>query len=170
MLMAEGTSEGTYLQNTEIQFLDGPLKDSSCPICLDLLKDPFLTECCGHHFCNKCINSVQQQKNECPLCKECPIKGIIDKRFKRELNEVHVYCPLRPQGCEWTGELGNLNTHLSVGQQYGQCKHVVVNCPNNNCNMKLPRHKIKCHARKECDYRPFTCMSPLQSQGYVFVC
>ena len=155
--------------NAEIQFVDGPLKDSNCPICLQLLKDPFLTGCCGHHFCNEYIGSVRQQKNECPICKSWPITGIINKRFKREINEAQVYCPLRPQGCEWTGEYGNLRTHLSVGQQYGQCKHVVVNCPNNNCNMKFPRHDIKRHANKECDYRPFMCPHCSYKDIFLFI-
>ena len=155
--------------NAEIQFVDGPLKDSNCPICLELLKDPFLTECCGHHFCNKCISSVRQQKNECPICKSWPITGIINKRFKREINEAQVYCTLQPQGCEWTGKYGNLSTHLSVGQQYGQCKHVLVNCPNNNCNMTFPRHDIKRHANKECDYRPFACPYCSYEDVFLFI-
>ena len=155
--------------NHEIQFVDGPLKDSNCPVCLELLKDPFLTECCGHHFCNECINFVRQLKNECPICKEWPITGIINKRFKREINEARVYCPLQQQGCEWTGEYGNLSTHLSVGQQYGQCKHVVVNCPNNNCNMTFPRHEVKRHANKECHYRPFTCPYCSYKDVFLFI-
>ena len=155
-------AEGTYLLhntacNAEIQFVDGPLKDSNCPICLELLKDPFLTECCGHHFCNKCVTSVQLQKNECPLCKTSPIRGIIDKRFRREMNEAQVYCSLRPQGCEWIGELGNLLVHLSLGQQYGQCKYLIVSCPNDKCDKRLPRHQIRTHESRECNYRPYTC-------------
>ena len=162
-------AEGTYVQNTEIQFVDFPLKDWNCPVCLELLKDPFLTECCGHHFCDRCINNVKQQQNVCPMCKAYPIKGIIDKRFKREISEAQVYCPLQPQGCEWTGEYGNLSTHLSVGKQDGQCKHVVVSCPNNNCNMKFRRHDIKRHANKECNYRPFMCPHCSYKDVFLFI-
>lgn len=140
--MAEG--KATYLQNNDVQFVDGPLKeDWKCPVCLELLKTPFLTECCGHHFCDRCINTVQRQQNECPMCKTCPIKGIIDKHFKREINEAQVYCLLQSEGCDWTGELGNLNTHLSVGQQFGQCKYVVVSCPNSHCDMTFLRHQME---------------------------
>ena len=142
----------------EIQFVDASLKDFSCPICLEVLNDPFLTECCGHHFCNKCISSVlKQRRNECPLCKAHPVCGIVDKRFKRELNEVKVYCLLRSQGCEWTGRFGNLNNHLSLSQQNGQCKHVVVICPNKKCDTTLPRHEMKTHTDNMCKYRPFIC-------------
>lgn len=162
-------ADSTYIQNSEIEFLDGPSKHWSCPICLELLKDPFLTECCGNHFCDRCINNVKRQRNVCPLCKACPIKGITDKHIKREINEAQIYCPLRSQGCEWTGELGNLNTHMSVGQQNGQCKHVVVSCPNNNCDMTFPRHEIKTHANKKCDYRPFICPHCSHKDVFIFI-
>ena len=167
-------AEGTYLlpniaSNTEVQFVDGPLKDSNCPICLELLKDPFLTECCGHHFCNECVTTVQRQKNECPLCKTCPIRGIIDKRFKREINEALVYCSLRPQGCEWMGELDNLKVHLSLGQQCGQCKYVILSCPNDKCDKRLPRHQMKIHASKECDYRSYTCPHCGLKDAFLFI-
>ena len=47
--------------------------------------------------------------------------------------------------------------HLSVGQQSGQCQYVVVNCPNDDCDMSYPRNELKTHTNKECDYCPFTC-------------
>ena len=141
----------------EIQFVEAPLKHFTCPICLEVLTHPFLTECCGNHFCDKCISSVKQRRNECPLCKARPVYGIVDKHFKRELNEAKVYCSLRSQGCDWTGGLENLNNHLSLGQKYGQCKHVEVICPNKKCGHKLPRHKMKRHMNNVCRYRPFTC-------------
>ena len=138
------------------EFVGGPVNDDwKCPVCLELVKDPFLTECCGHHFCNRCINTIPQ--NACPLCRSYPCKGIIDKRFQREVNEAQVYCLLRPQGCEWTGRFGHLNTHLNKGEISGQCKYVSVKCPNNNCYMALPRRDIKRHVNNECQYRAFAC-------------
>ena len=149
-------AEGHYLENTDIQFVDGPANDWNCPVCLEVLKDPFLTECCGHHFCKRCINAVREQQNTCPLCKKYPIKGIVDKRFQREINEAQVYCQLLSQGCQWTGRLAHLNTHLNKGELSGQCKYVAVNCPN-NCYKAFPRRDIKRHVNNECEYRPFAC-------------
>ena len=145
-------------EEMEIQFVDGPLEDDwKCPVCLELLRVPFLTACCGNRFCESCINAVRQQQNTCPLCKTQPINGIIEKRLQREINDAQVYCPLTIEGCEWTGRLGNLNNHLNLGKLSGQCKYVSVDCPNICCSMALPRRDIKRHANNECKYRAFTC-------------
>ncbi|XP_063048429.1 E3 ubiquitin-protein ligase TRIM47-like, partial [Engraulis encrasicolus] len=45
----------------------------TCPVCLDLLRDP-VTILCGHNFCMRCIKSCWDQEDgkaeySCPLCK-----------------------------------------------------------------------------------------------------
>ena len=40
-----------------------------CPICLDSVVQPVVTEC-GHRFCRKCIHcALRQFKRECPVCR-----------------------------------------------------------------------------------------------------
>ncbi|XP_065916969.1 E3 ubiquitin-protein ligase COP1-like [Dysidea avara] len=43
--------------------------DFICPICFDILKEPFITPC-GHSYCYDCISSSLKQYSRCPLCNE----------------------------------------------------------------------------------------------------
>ncbi|XP_071705562.1 E3 ubiquitin-protein ligase COP1-like [Rutidosis leptorrhynchoides] len=42
-------------------------KDVLCPICMQIIKDAFLTSC-GHNFCYMCIATHLQNKSDCPCC------------------------------------------------------------------------------------------------------
>eukprot|EP00252_Welwitschia_mirabilis_P009384 TRINITY_DN21955_c0_g1_i2.p1 TRINITY_DN21955_c0_g1~~TRINITY_DN21955_c0_g1_i2.p1 ORF type:complete len:501 (+),score=97.83 TRINITY_DN21955_c0_g1_i2:149-1651(+) len=42
-------------------------KDFLCPICLQVIRDAFLTTC-GHNFCYGCIRTHLSNKNNCPCC------------------------------------------------------------------------------------------------------
>ncbi|KAJ7960327.1 E3 ubiquitin-protein ligase COP1 [Quillaja saponaria] len=42
-------------------------KDFLCPICMQIIKDAFLTAC-GHSFCYMCIITHLRNKNDCPCC------------------------------------------------------------------------------------------------------
>jgi len=44
-----------------------PDKDFLCPICMQIIKDAFLTAC-GHSFCYMCIITHLRNKNDCPCC------------------------------------------------------------------------------------------------------
>ncbi|KAL6567520.1 coatomer subunit alpha [Orobanche gracilis] len=42
-------------------------RDVLCPICMQIIKDAFLTAC-GHSFCYMCIVTHLQNKSDCPCC------------------------------------------------------------------------------------------------------
>lgn len=42
-------------------------RDMMCPICMQMIKDAFLT-CCGHSFCYMCIMTHLKHKSDCPCC------------------------------------------------------------------------------------------------------
>lgn len=42
-------------------------KDLLCPICMQTIKDAFLTAC-GHSFCYMCIATHLRHKSDCPCC------------------------------------------------------------------------------------------------------
>ncbi|XP_052026253.1 E3 ubiquitin-protein ligase RING2-like [Apodemus sylvaticus] len=52
-------------------------KDFKCPICLDTLKNTWITKNCSHRFCKDCIvTALRRGKKECPICR----RKVISKR------------------------------------------------------------------------------------------
>ena len=41
----------------------------TCPICLELLAEPVLASCCGHSYCQLCLEGCLKRRDSCPLCK-----------------------------------------------------------------------------------------------------
>ncbi|KAI3741015.1 hypothetical protein L1987_58679 [Smallanthus sonchifolius] len=52
--------------SSEIQAVEDD-RDVLCPICMQIMKDAFLTSC-GHSFCYMCIVTHLQNKSDCPSC------------------------------------------------------------------------------------------------------
>ena len=41
-----------------LNFVELLSEEYNCPICLGFLQEPYLTACCGNHFCKECIGNV----------------------------------------------------------------------------------------------------------------
>lgn len=61
-------------------------KDLLCPICMQIIKDAFLTSC-GHNFCYICIATHLQNKTDCPSCSHYLTSNHLFPNFL--LNKVH---------------------------------------------------------------------------------
>ncbi|XP_032028158.1 tripartite motif-containing protein 60 [Hylobates moloch] len=66
-------------------------EESSCPICLEYLKDP-VTINCGHNFCRSCLNVSWKDLDDtfpCPVCRFCfPYKSFRKNPQLRNLTEI----------------------------------------------------------------------------------
>ena len=91
------------------------------------------------------------------MCKKTPLKTTKDIFFKRKVLELKVYCSKKSEGCEWTGELGELERHQKLGSVEGQCRFVDVQCPL-ECGKHFQRHYITAHESTMCTKRSFTCI------------
>ena len=61
---------------------------------------------------------------------------------------------MKDRGCEWTGQLQQLDAHLDVTT--GDCQHVDVDCPK-KCVQKVQKRNVDTHLANECPNREYRC-------------
>lgn len=131
-----------------------PELDVTCFVCLDLLRRPQLTACCGHHLCESCLKLVQAGGTQpsCPLCKEPNVTGMLNKGLQRKIKSLAIHCPRKSRGCSWTGEIRSLRGHLAKTEREGECRYVRVLC--GNCGELIERRNLNEHEEIECSKHP----------------
>ena len=155
------TEERRYREGYTCEFVERPPKafQCDCPICLLVLREPHQITCCGYSFCETCVKRLQADDKCCPTCSEIDYVIFPDKRLKRSLNEYRVYCSNKEEGCEWVGELGELDRHLNLQppseKQFVGCLFSEVDC--SFCSHPFPRLYVLTHQSEDCPSRPYTC-------------
>ena len=153
----------------ECEFADKPPRRSQCPICLMVPRNPQQTPCCGNAFCGNafckaCISKVKEAWRNpawqpCPTCKTRNFSYFPDKGLQQELYSSKVYCTNRSHGCDWEGELRELELHLiknpDNGKKIEACKFQLAKCCY--CQNAYLCRDVTEHQNKECGKRPFTC-------------
>lgn len=137
----------------DYEFLSPPPKNMECSVCLLTLKDPHVISCCGNHYCKACIDRVQGDSKPCPLCNDPDYSTMLHKGVKREVESLAVYCPQKSLGCDWTGEIRQVQCHLNFGSKDSGCGYVVIECEH-QCGGKFQRREIVKHESQECSDRP----------------
>ena len=146
------------------EFVEPPPQDiqTECPVCLSILREPYQTTCCGHSFCRACIEQVTADKNPCPCCKANDFDTFEDKRLGSSLDELKVRCTHKKKGCQWEGDLEQLDEHLNsnpprhVLKQLEGCQFVDIRCLY--CSDLFQRSKVEVHQSSQCPSRPTFCM------------
>ena len=101
-------------------FLELPPKDLTCTKCEKVLREPHQAEC-GHLYCGQCISATEDSPCHCCGRNLRPRACSKDYQRDRRILELRVRCPER--GCQWEGELQNLEIHRKE-----QCAYRVVEC------------------------------------------
>ena len=96
----------------DFPFVEWPSKDFFCPVTYGLLLQPHLTACCGNHFSQDAVTRIEKKKGACPLCNELHFNTMLDKRFRRQVHELRVFCRHEDRGCGWQGVLSDLEHHV----------------------------------------------------------
>ena len=93
----------------------------------------------------------------CPTCNEARFGSFQNKGLQQPLYGFRVFCSNKESGCDWQGELGQLDQHLNLikDKDFQGCAYTEVKCLY--CNKPHPRHNIEHHQTSQCAKRPFTC-------------
>jgi len=141
---------------------------SECPVCLQVLREPYQVSCCGKRFCRTCIESIKDNKKPCPTCNKENFDAFHDKGLQQSLYGFLVFCSHRKEGCKWTGELGHLGKHLNLNpqpdKQFEGCLFAEIKCLF--CSHSHQRGKIQTHQSDLCPKRPFSCQYCRYNSGY----
>ena len=113
---------------------------TECLICQLILREPYQTTCCGKSFCRSCIQGVENMI-QCPACRG-KLELLPNKGLRQSLIQLPVWCTYREDGCQWSGELGELDRHLNEANHAGEYSQpfsiagcVKFNLNGNNLNL-----------------------------------
>ena len=154
----------------EYDFVQPPPDRLLCQICKSPSRDPYMTLCCGHPFCESCLNGHKQAKLSvslaCPMCRkeELEFKTVPYKALEREIKSLHIYCTNKEKGCEWQGEMNDINNHL--GNSDG-CQFEEVKCFD--CSIMMKRQYLPNHAEMLCKNHKVNCQYCDDTGGLQFI-
>ena len=135
--------------NKEYSFVNKDVSKFVCAICQEILYEPVQTSC-GHLFCGRCLKRIRSKK--CPSCRAEFVREPIEDKFnEREIRNLIVKCQNSSRGCEWEGELGNVESH-----QNGVCGYQLVQC-GNKCGAEIERRDVEKHEKDHCELRMYEC-------------
>lgn len=133
------------------------IPDLYCCVFLNLMKDA-MQFACGHGMCHSCLQDLEWKTKErvldfiCPSCRQ-KIDNIQPATIiNRIIMSVKVNCGYFERGCSWTGELSNIQDHLTK-----ECHFQLVNCTFENCKETMERHRLSDH-QELCPFKTVLCV------------
>jgi len=139
----------------QCEFIDKVPDDFFCCKCSQVARKLTFTSCCGESYCLDCIQPNSQQRSaSCPACGEQEFHVYEQVKYQKRMNKFEVYCSMKERGCDWSGTLDQLDSHLDP--DLDNCHYVDTNCPL-NCLQNIPKNEMDIHLKKECIKRTHKC-------------
>ena len=136
------------------EFVDDSYSKYTCAICTLVACEAQQTRCCGNLYCNGCVQQLRNVGNNfnCPTCRVGLADNYYpDQRADREIKFLQVYCNNKDDGCQWKGDLKDIEDHLQ------ECPDQLVSC-SNDCGMdSLQRRHLQNHLENDCPKRLIKC-------------
>ena len=157
----------------DYEFVDTPLDMLICKICHHPSREPHLSDCCGHTFCKSCLKGYEvslehplikgaSSSSSCPMCRSKEFKYVRNKQTERVIRSLKVFCNNKNEGCEWEGEINDIDKHLI------HCQFRMVDCPK-SCGKSFQQHHLTNHVEKECIRRKVSCSLCCTSGEHHFI-
>ena len=113
----------------DFNFVERPSQDFFCPVSLELLLEPQLTSCYGHHLSLEVTTRLHREGKACPMCNAEQWSAMLDKYHRRRVHEVRVCCWHKDLGCDWVGEVNELKQHDdSCVNRPWECEYCGLRC------------------------------------------
>ena len=141
-------------QGYQCEFIDSVSEDFYCKKCTLVARRLSMISCCGESYCHACIADTQEQGKPCPECGEKEFTFFYHMKTQKRINNLQVFCTMKERGCDWSGTLEQLDTHLDPDQD--NCQYVDTKCPL-NCHLTIPKDKVEQHVAQHCAKRPCVC-------------
>ena len=133
-------------------------EEGECPICHLIYRHPYQLHC-GKRICKECMETIRAKSQLCPFCNEVDVTSFPDVAHMQYLGRYNVNCHNRSEGCEWEGELSDLDRHLNLEptteKQLKGCLFSRIKC--HFCFELFERRFIDSHQSRECPKRPYEC-------------
>ena len=139
----------------EFEFVEELPEEMTCSICVKVLCQPHLMNCCGQQFCEACLEKWLESNKTCPHCHSTDFSHMLMKRTSMQVGNLKVYCPNKQHGCETILKISECDNHLSAGNAEG-CVYVKLRCPY-LCSFKAFRNDVKYHIELQCPRRQVLC-------------
>ena len=138
----------------QCEFIDPVPEDFYCKSCNLVARKFTITCCCGETYCHACIADTPEQGKPCPACGEKDFTLTKQVKYQKRIKGLKVRCSMKERGCDWSGTLEQLDTHLDPDQD--NCQYVDTKCPL-NCQQTIPKNKVEQHVAQHCAKRPYVC-------------
>ncbi|ORX47484.1 hypothetical protein DM01DRAFT_1310390 [Hesseltinella vesiculosa] len=136
-----------------VTYVDNVNSNLVCCICQYPFVDPVVTSC-GHTFCRHCIYQAVESSPLCPVDRSPIDLNDIQEAVKivsNMVNELQIYCPRQPRGCEYHVQRQHMEHHLA-----SECQYAFEPCQLKECQELVLKKDLQRHA-DTCQHRETEC-------------